>query len=53
MFGDWLVARGRHIASYFGSRRRSDPLARLQVIMRQYGAAGVVADEPITVRQLG
>ncbi len=52
MFGRWLVARGRHIAAYFETGHE-DPQRRIETLMREYGAAGVIADEPITVRQLG
>ena len=40
-FGSWLVARGRHIAGYFSAR---DPMQqRIERLMQEYGAAGVVA----------
>lgn len=51
-FGAWLVARGRHIAKAF-TTEGLDSEARIATLLREYGAAGVVADEPITVRQLG
>jgi 2-polyprenyl-6-methoxyphenol hydroxylase-like FAD-dependent oxidoreductase len=52
-FGRWLVARGRHIGDRLTSpldvdgeiesaRRR-----RMEIVMREYGAAGVVADQTI------
>jgi 2-polyprenyl-6-methoxyphenol hydroxylase-like FAD-dependent oxidoreductase len=55
-FGQWLVARGRHIGA-----RLATPLAssgdiesarrqRMQIVMREYGAAGVVADQAIASR---
>ena len=53
MFGDWLVTRGRHIASYFEAGERGTGQDHIEALLREYGAAGVVADEPITVRQLG
>ena len=53
MFGDWLVTRGRHIAGYFEPDESGSEPARIEALLREYGAAGVVADEPITVRQLG
>ncbi len=52
MFGKWLVERGRHIAGYF-SATDGDPAVRIRRLMREYGAAGVIADEPITVRLPG
>jgi 2-polyprenyl-6-methoxyphenol hydroxylase-like FAD-dependent oxidoreductase len=56
-FGQWLVARGRHIGERLAtppppsedadrSRRR-----HMEIVMREYGAAGVVADEPISSRE--
>jgi 2-polyprenyl-6-methoxyphenol hydroxylase-like FAD-dependent oxidoreductase len=52
MFGQWLVARGRHIGAYFEARD-VDPRQRIETVLREYGAAGVVHNEPITVRKLG
>jgi 2-polyprenyl-6-methoxyphenol hydroxylase-like FAD-dependent oxidoreductase len=52
MFGQWLVARGRHIGSYFEARN-VDPRQRIETVLREYGAAGVVHNEPITVRKFG
>ncbi len=48
-FGHWLVERGRHIGRYFeayddGSRQR------IETLMREYGAAGLVANHPIIAR---
>jgi 2-polyprenyl-6-methoxyphenol hydroxylase-like FAD-dependent oxidoreductase len=52
MFGHWLVERGRHIGAYFEARD-VDPRQRIETLLREYGAAGVVHNEPITVRKLG
>ena len=52
MFGHWLVERGRHIGSYFEARD-GDRRQRIETVLREYGAAGVVHNEPITVRKLG
>jgi 2-polyprenyl-6-methoxyphenol hydroxylase-like FAD-dependent oxidoreductase len=52
-FGDWLVARGRHIGGEIEAHfaARGEPSGeRIATIMREYGAAGIVADEPITAR---
>ena len=51
-FGSWLVERGRHIgasimATDAGQRQR------IETIMREYGAAGMVRDQPITARGPG
>jgi 2-polyprenyl-6-methoxyphenol hydroxylase-like FAD-dependent oxidoreductase len=48
-FGTWLVARGRHIGGYFKARG-GDPRRRIETLMREYGAAGVVQDQPIGAR---
>jgi 2-polyprenyl-6-methoxyphenol hydroxylase-like FAD-dependent oxidoreductase len=48
-FGQWLVARGRHIGSYFEARDL-DPRQRIETVMQEYGAAGMVDNEPIAVR---
>jgi 2-polyprenyl-6-methoxyphenol hydroxylase-like FAD-dependent oxidoreductase len=45
-YGRWLVARGRHIGAYFEARG-GDAMERIQAIMREYGAAGLVGNQPI------
>jgi 2-polyprenyl-6-methoxyphenol hydroxylase-like FAD-dependent oxidoreductase len=53
-FGRWLVARGCHIGARLMKPLGPSPamettaLQRMQIVMREYGAAGVVADETIT-----
>jgi 2-polyprenyl-6-methoxyphenol hydroxylase-like FAD-dependent oxidoreductase len=57
-FGRWLVERGRHIGTLLAAQPDGDgsagkrQVARMKIdrIMREYGAAGVVADEAITAR---
>jgi len=44
-YGASLVARGRHIGCYFTAD--GDPRLRVETLMREYGAAGVVRDQPI------
>jgi 2-polyprenyl-6-methoxyphenol hydroxylase-like FAD-dependent oxidoreductase len=51
-FGAWLVARGRHIGGYFEARH-VEPRQRIETLMREYGAAGLVHDRPITARGPG
>jgi 2-polyprenyl-6-methoxyphenol hydroxylase-like FAD-dependent oxidoreductase len=57
-FGQWLVARGRHIGAHLEAQLEwrgdhCDALKeRIRTIMREYGAAGIVADEAITARKL-
>jgi 2-polyprenyl-6-methoxyphenol hydroxylase-like FAD-dependent oxidoreductase len=46
-YGASLVARGRHIGSYFEARG-GDAAERIETLMREYGAAGLVHDRPIT-----
>jgi 2-polyprenyl-6-methoxyphenol hydroxylase-like FAD-dependent oxidoreductase len=48
-YGAALVARGRHIGGYFASRD-GDPRQRIETVMREYGAAGLVGGEPIAAR---
>jgi 2-polyprenyl-6-methoxyphenol hydroxylase-like FAD-dependent oxidoreductase len=48
-YGAALVARGRHIGGYFASRD-SDPRQRIETVMREYGAAGLVGGAPIVAR---
>jgi 2-polyprenyl-6-methoxyphenol hydroxylase-like FAD-dependent oxidoreductase len=53
-FGRWLVARGRHIGRYFEAGRSQtgmEAAPRPDVIMREYGAAGLVDNEPIKAAQ--
>jgi 2-polyprenyl-6-methoxyphenol hydroxylase-like FAD-dependent oxidoreductase len=57
-FGRWLVERGRHIGTLLAAQPDGDGsagtrhVARMKIdrIMHEYGAAGVVADEAITAR---
>jgi 2-polyprenyl-6-methoxyphenol hydroxylase-like FAD-dependent oxidoreductase len=51
-YGAWLVARGRHIGGYFEARDL-EPRRRIETLMREYGAAGLVHDQPITARVPG
>lgn len=48
-YGAALVARGRHIGSYFASHE-GDKIQRIGSLMREYGAAGLVHDRPIAAR---
>jgi len=48
-YGASLVARGRHIGAYF-TARHDDPRHRIETLMREYGAAGLVSDKPIAAR---
>ena len=48
-YGASLVARGRHIGAYF-TARHADPGHRIETLMREYGAAGLVGDKPIAAR---
>jgi 2-polyprenyl-6-methoxyphenol hydroxylase-like FAD-dependent oxidoreductase len=48
-YGASLVARGRHIGGYFAARG-GDPRQRIETVMREYGAAGMVRDRPIEAR---
>ncbi len=48
-FGSWLVERGRHIGGYFQARD-TEPQARIERLMREYGAAGLVGGEAITAQ---
>ena len=47
-YGAALVARGRHIGAYFAVGRR--PQQRIETLMREYGAAGLVQDQAIQGR---
>jgi hypothetical protein len=52
----WLVARGRHIGDRLATPLvpnedlESSRRQRMEIVMREYGAAGVVGDEVITAR---
>ena len=48
-FGRWLVERGRHIGRAIEARDQ-DPRQRIETLMREYGAAGMVNETPITAR---
>jgi 2-polyprenyl-6-methoxyphenol hydroxylase-like FAD-dependent oxidoreductase len=48
-YGAWLVQRGRHIGATFQARG-GDPRARIETLMREYGSAGLVRDQPIAAR---
>ena len=48
-YGAWLVARGRHIGQYFVARD-GDPQTRIATVMQEYGAAGLVLDQPMQAR---
>ena len=49
-YGAALVARGRHIGAYFADRA-GEPRRRIETLMREYGAAGVVRDQAIEARR--
>lgn len=49
-FGEWLVARGRRIGSYLAVQLDETPKQRAEVMLREYGAAGLVDNEPISAR---
>jgi 2-polyprenyl-6-methoxyphenol hydroxylase-like FAD-dependent oxidoreductase len=53
-FGQWLVARGRHIGAYLeaplGTLGAAEQRQRMETVMREYGAAGVVGNEAISAR---
>jgi 2-polyprenyl-6-methoxyphenol hydroxylase-like FAD-dependent oxidoreductase len=51
-YGAVLVARGRHIGGYF-SARGGDPRQRIETLMCEYGAAGVVGERTIAARRSG
>jgi 2-polyprenyl-6-methoxyphenol hydroxylase-like FAD-dependent oxidoreductase len=51
-YGAWLVERGRHIGATI-SDRKANPKHRIETVMREYGAAGVVRDQPIAARVAG
>jgi 2-polyprenyl-6-methoxyphenol hydroxylase-like FAD-dependent oxidoreductase len=53
-FGQWLVARGRHIGATLMARADGgeERASQVEMVMREYGAAGVVDDEAITARDV-
>ena len=51
-YGSLRVARGRHIAATFEARDL-EPRRRIETLMREYGAAGLVRDQPIAARLPG
>jgi 2-polyprenyl-6-methoxyphenol hydroxylase-like FAD-dependent oxidoreductase len=51
-YGASLVARGRHIGAYFAAGH-GEPRRRIETLMREYGAAGLVRDQPIAARGTG
>jgi 2-polyprenyl-6-methoxyphenol hydroxylase-like FAD-dependent oxidoreductase len=52
-FGAWLVARGSHIGAFLTAPQRETPKQRAEVLLREYGAAGLVDNERITARSFG
>jgi len=48
-FGRWLVDRGRHIGRAIATRD-GNPRQRIETLMQEYGAAGMVNETPITER---
>jgi 2-polyprenyl-6-methoxyphenol hydroxylase-like FAD-dependent oxidoreductase len=48
-YGAALVTRGRHFGAYFAGRG-GDRRQRVETLMREYGAAGLVHDQPIGAR---
>jgi 2-polyprenyl-6-methoxyphenol hydroxylase-like FAD-dependent oxidoreductase len=48
-YGAALVTRGRHIGAYF-AERGGDRRQRIETLMREYGAAGLVHDQAIRAR---
>lgn len=51
-YGAALVARGRHIGATLEARD-GDPMQRVETLMREYGSAGLVRDQPIAARVTG
>lgn len=51
-YGASLVARGRHIGATI-SARDIEPRLRAETLMREYGSAGLVRDQPIAARVSG
>lgn len=48
-YGEWLVERGRHIGATI-TARELEPRQRVETLMREYGAAGLVGGAPIAAR---
>jgi 2-polyprenyl-6-methoxyphenol hydroxylase-like FAD-dependent oxidoreductase len=48
-YGAWLVERGRHIARAIAARDMKSRI-RIETVMREYGAAGLVRDQSIAAR---
>ncbi len=48
-YGAALVARGRHIGATLMARDL-EPMQRAETLMREYGSAGLVRDQPIAAR---
>jgi len=48
-FGRWLVERGRHIGRAI-TARDGNPRQRIETLMQEYGAAGMVNETPITAQ---
>jgi 2-polyprenyl-6-methoxyphenol hydroxylase-like FAD-dependent oxidoreductase len=48
-YGAWLVERGRHIGAAIAARD-TEPRLRIETVMREYGAAGLVRDEAMAAR---
>jgi 2-polyprenyl-6-methoxyphenol hydroxylase-like FAD-dependent oxidoreductase len=51
-YGAALVARGRHIGATLMARG-GDHAQRAETLMREYGSAGLVRDQPIAARVSG
>jgi 2-polyprenyl-6-methoxyphenol hydroxylase-like FAD-dependent oxidoreductase len=51
-YGAWLVERGRHIGATIAARDMK-PELRIETIMREYGAAGLVRDQAMAARVSG
>jgi 2-polyprenyl-6-methoxyphenol hydroxylase-like FAD-dependent oxidoreductase len=48
-YGAQLVERGRHIGATI-TDRVADPRHRVEIVMREYGSAGIVGGQPIAAR---
>ena len=48
-YGQWLVARGRHIGAYFAATG-GDRRERIRTLMTEYGPSGVIDQEPMRAR---
>jgi 2-polyprenyl-6-methoxyphenol hydroxylase-like FAD-dependent oxidoreductase len=51
-YGVRLVQRGRHLGATIAARDL-EPSQRVETVMREYGAAGLVRDQPIAARAAG